>query len=137
MIQVTDKSRCCGCNACGDVCPKDAISFHIDIEGFWYPVVDKERCINCGLCDNVCPVIHVEELKKNDLPQSECHAAIHKNIEVRFDSTSGGLFSALAERTYKEGGYVGGAIFNEDYSVSHFISNDKKDLAEQYCRRLL
>ena len=79
MIQVTDKSRCCGCNACGDVCPKDAISFHIDIEGFWYPVVDKERCINCGLCDNVCPVIHVEELKKNDLPQSECHAAIHKN----------------------------------------------------------
>lgn len=32
MIQVTDKSRCCGCNACGDVCPKDAISFHIDIE---------------------------------------------------------------------------------------------------------
>lgn len=34
MIQVTDKSRCCGCNACGDVCPKDAISFHIDIEGF-------------------------------------------------------------------------------------------------------
>lgn len=38
-------------------------------------------------------------------------------------------FHALAERTYKEGGYVGGAIFNEDYSVSHFISNDKKDLA--------
>lgn len=81
MIQVTDKSRCCGCNACGDVCPKDAISFHIDIEGFWYPVVDKERCINCGLCDNVCPVIHVEELKKNDLPQSECHAAIHKTLK--------------------------------------------------------
>ena len=129
MIQITDKSKCCGCNACGDVCPKDAIFFQIDIEGFWYPVVDKDRCIDCGLCDKVCPVIHVDELKKNDFPQSECHAAIHKNIEVRFDSTSGGLFSALSERTYKEGGYVGGAIFNKDYSVSHFISNDKKDLA--------
>lgn len=129
MIQITDKSKCCGCNACGDVCPKDAISFHADIEGFWYPEVDKDRCVDCGLCDKVCPVIHANELKNNELPQSECHAAIHKNIEVRFDSTSGGLFSALAERTYKEGGYVGGAIFNEDYSVSHFISNDKKDLA--------
>lgn len=129
MINITNKSDCCGCNACGDICPKDAIRFETDIEGFWYPEVDKERCIDCGLCDNVCPVIHIEELKKNDLPQSECHAAIHKNIEVRFDSTSGGLFSALAERIYKEGGYVGGAIFNEDYSVSHFISNDKKDLA--------
>lgn len=128
MIEIIDKSKCCGCNACGDICPKDAISFHTDIEGFWYPEVDKERCIDCGLCDKVCPIIHINELKINDLSQSECHAAIHKNIEVRFDSTSGGLFSALAERTYKEGGYVGGAIFNEDYSVSHFISNDKKDL---------
>jgi acetyltransferase-like isoleucine patch superfamily enzyme len=29
---------------------------------------------------------------------------------------------------YKEGGYVGGAVYNDDFSVSHFISNDKKDL---------
>lgn len=128
MIQIIDKLKCCGCNACGDVCPKDAISFSTDIEGFWYPRVDKSRCVDCGLCDKVCPINHAEELKKNDLSQSECYAAIHRNIEVRFDSTSGGLFSALAEKTYKEGGYVGGAIFNEDYSVSHFISDDKKDL---------
>ena len=32
-----------------------------------------------------------------------CVAAIHKNLEVRFDSTSGGMFSALAEKMYKEG----------------------------------
>lgn len=43
------------------------------------------------------PTVACFELKKNDLPQSECHAAIHKNIEIRFDSTSGGMFSALAE----------------------------------------
>lgn len=129
MINITDKSQCCGCNACGDVCAHNAITFHTDIEGFWYPEVDKKKCTDCGLCEKVCPVINAKELKVNDLPQSECHAAIHKNIEVRFDSTSGGLFSALAEKTYKEGGYVGGALFNENYSVSHFISNDKKDLA--------
>ena len=40
---------------------------------------------------------NVKELKKNDLPQSICYAAEHKNLEVVFDSTSGGLFSALAD----------------------------------------
>ena len=54
---------------------------------------------------------------------------------MRFDSTSGGLFSALAELIYKEGGYVGGAIFNDDYSVSHFISNDKKFAYHEFAEK--
>ena len=128
MIQITDKINCCGCNACGDVCPKDAITFETDIEGFWYPVVDKTKCIDCGLCEKVCPELHIDELKKNDFPQSECYAAEHKNLEVVFDSTSGGLFSALADIMYRDKGYVGGAVFNDDFSVRHFISNDKSDL---------
>ncbi|OWV14317.1 Coenzyme F420 hydrogenase/dehydrogenase, beta subunit C-terminal domain [Fibrobacter sp. UWB5] len=129
MINLSSKEQCCGCKACGDVCPKKAISFKTDIEGFWYPEVDQNLCIDCKLCEKVCPIINIDSLKKNDLPQSECHAAIHKNIEIRFDSTSGGLFSALAEATYKAGGYVGGAIFTEDYGVKFFISNNKKDLS--------
>ena len=129
MIQIPSKEQCCGCKACGDACSKKAISFKTDIEGFWYPEVDKNLCVDCGLCEKVCPIINIDTLKKNDLPQSECHAAINKNIEVRFDSTSGGLFSALADATYKVGGYVGGAIFTEEYGVKFFISNDKKDLA--------
>lgn len=129
MIAIIDKKDCCGCNACGDTCAHQAITFETDIEGFWYPVVNKDKCTDCGLCEKVCPQLHVFELKKNDLPQSECHAAIHKNIEIRFDSTSGGMFSALAEKTYNEGGYVGGAIFTDTFSVQHFISSDKKDLA--------
>ena len=129
MIQIKNKVDCCGCNACGDVCSKNAITFKTDNEGFWYPEVDMEKCIDCGLCEKVCPIINIKNLKKNDLPESICYAAEHKNLEVVFDSTSGGLFSALAEIMYKRGGYVGGAIFNEDFkSVRQFISNDKKDL---------
>jgi acetyltransferase-like isoleucine patch superfamily enzyme/coenzyme F420-reducing hydrogenase beta subunit len=128
MIQITDKKDCCGCNACADICTHDAIQFTTDVEGFWYPEIDKEKCANCGLCEKVCPVIHATELKKNDLEQSICYAAEHKNLEVVFDSTSGGAFSALADIMYKEKGYVGGAVFNDEFSIRHYISNDKKDL---------
>ena len=129
MIQIKNKIDCCGCNACGDVCAHGAITFKTDKEGFWYPEVDASKCKDCGLCEKVCPVINIGELKKNDLPQSVCYAAEHKNLEVVFDSTSGGLFSALADRMYRDSGYVGGAIFNEDFSVREYISNDKKDLS--------
>lgn len=129
MINVTRKSDCCGCNACGDICPQGSISFKTDIEGFWYPEVNMDTCIDCHLCETVCPVINVDELKRNEFEKSECYAAIHKNIEIRFDSTSGGMFSALAEKTYKAGGYVGGAIFTEEWGVRQFISSDRNDLA--------
>lgn len=128
LINIKQKPECCGCNACGDICPKDAITFTCDKEGFLYPKVDKSKCVECGLCEKTCPVLHSGELKKNDLPESICYAAEHKNLEVVFDSTSGGLFSALAEQMYRQNGFVGGAIFNEDLSVSQFISADEKDL---------
>lgn len=128
MIKITDKVDCCGCNACGDACAQGAITFKTDHEGFWYPEVDMQKCTNCHLCEKVCPIINVKELKKNDLPQSICYAAEHKNMEVVFDSTSGGHFSALADIMYKSGGYVGGAVFNDDFSVRQYISNDKADL---------
>ena len=131
MINITNKTRCCGCNACGDICPKDAITFKTDIEGFWYPEVNMDKCINCGLCDKICPELHIDELKKND-SEKPLHtiAAIHKKMNVRWDSTSGGAFSAMAEGMYEQGGYVGGAIYDNKFLVHHYVSNDKNDLAK-------
>ena len=128
MIDIKRKEDCCGCNACGDACPKGCITFETDIEGFAYPVVDKDTCINCHLCEKACPIINVDKLKKNDFKQPETHAAVSKNIMTRFASTSGGMFTVLAQQMYKQGGYVGGAIFDEGWMVSQLISNDKADL---------
>lgn len=129
MINITDKSKCCGCCACVDACGHKAISLKEDIEGFWYPVVDKDKCIECGLCEKVCPELNIGTLKKNDYPKpAKTIAAIHKKLNVRWDSTSGGAFSALADAMYAQGGYVSGAIYNEDFTVRNFISNDPEDL---------
>lgn len=129
MITIRDKKDCCGCNACGDVCARHAITFKTDIEGFWYPEVNKNLCTDCGLCEKVCPVINIDSIKKNDFEQpSHTIAAINKNMCVRWDSTSGGAFSAFADYMYEQGGYIGGAKYNDDFSVSEFISNNPEDL---------
>ncbi len=129
MIQIQDKSKCCGCCACVDVCAHHAITLKTDIEGFWYPEVDKDKCVDCGLCEKVCPELHILDLKKNDF-ENPAHtiAAINKNMSVRWDSTSGGAFSALADVMYAQGGYVSGAVYNDDFSVSNYISNNQEDL---------
>lgn len=128
MIEINDKKDCCGCNACGDICHVQAISFQTDHEGFWYPVVDKNKCDDCHLCEKICPIINIDKLKKNDFLKPLVYGGYSKDIVVRFDSTSGGLFSILAQAMYKQKGYVGGAIYTDDFKVVNYISNDKKDL---------
>lgn len=127
-IECVTKEDCCGCKACGDCCPKQAISFETDIEGFWYPKVD-ENCIDCSLCVKICPAINIDNLKKNDFAKPEnAIAAINKNMQVRWNSTSGGAFSALAKQTYDNNGYVGGALYTDNFAVKNYISNNPADL---------
>lgn len=123
MITITNKSDCCGCNACGDICTKGAITFHTDLEGFWYPKVNSDKCTDCHLCEKVCPILskadHVIRFEEPIV-----FAAYTKDSEIRADSTSGGIHSTLAMSIYGRGGYVGGAIYNHNHTVSHIISPD-------------
>ncbi len=128
MIQIENKAECNGCCACIDICPNNSITLKTDVEGFWYPVIDKATCVNCSMCEKTCPELYAEHIKKDNEKKPVIYAAIHKNMEVRFDSTSGGLFSAIADIVYSDGGYVGGAVYDKDFSVIHYISNEKKDL---------
>ena len=50
-----NKQDCCGCGACKNACPRNAISLIPDEEGYTYPRIDEQRCIECGACKEVCP----------------------------------------------------------------------------------
>ena len=110
MLQITDKSKCCGCNACVQRCPKQCIEMHDDKEGFLYPVIDTAVCIDCGLCEKVCPVINQNEPKK----PLRCYAAINPDENIRVKSSSGGIFTMIAEYIIAEGGVVFGAAWNKN-----------------------
>lgn len=128
MIGIKDKKDCCGCNACGDICHSRAITYRVDNEGFWYPVVDNEKCVDCGLCQKVCPMLHTDELRQDRYAEPLVYGAYAKDIVVRFDSTSGGIFSMLAQVMFRDGGYVSGAVYTDSFDVKNIVSNNRKDL---------
>lgn len=113
MLNNTEKSDCCGCEACVQICPKQCISFAQDQEGFFYPKVNRNACIQCGLCEKVCPMLHPYE--RNN-PQ-DVMAAINKDDEVRMASSSGGIFTLLAERIITQGGVVFGVRFDNQWQA--------------------
>ena len=125
-----DKTQCCGCNACGDICAHGAISFHIDEEGFWYPEINHTRCLECRLCESVCPMSNDHKTTLSQYRTPICIGAYHKDQSIRMDSTSGGVFSVLAEAMYKQNGYVSGAVYTNQFDVVAFISNDPHDLSK-------
>jgi len=99
-----------------------------DHEGFWYPKVDETLCDNCRLCEHVCPLLERNSVSLDRLSHPQALAAWNTNHAVRLDSTSGGVFSALASRMLDVKGYVAGAVYAEDYMVSHIVTSDPRKL---------
>lgn len=117
-------SQCCGCSACAQRCPRQCISMQMDNEGFLYPQVDSSKCIDCHLCEKVCPVINQYDTRT----PLNVYAAKNSNDEVRRLSSSGGIFTLLAEQTIKDGGVVFGACWDKNWNVKHDYIDNISDL---------
>lgn len=124
MIKIQDKSKCTGCNACVQRCPKQCISMTADQQGFLYPMVDFATCIDCGLCERVCPILN----QGNSRLPEKVYAAMNVSDDIRLSSSSGGVFSAIATSVIQEGGVVFGARFDEDWNVKHDYTDTIKGL---------
>lgn len=120
MINITDKSACCGCTACASICPKEAIEMTPDEEGFLYPSVDKCSCIECGLCDKVCPI---QQKCESKLEKEESYVIRTKENDVLMNSTSGGFVTPLAEYVLDHNGIVCAAAYDENFAVKHILVN--------------
>ena len=114
MIKLTDKSLCCGCAACAQICPLQCIQMLQDERGFVYPNADADKCSQCGRCDSVCPYKNLETAVS---PLQNVYVGQNKNSSILRESTSGGVFSALAETVICQGGAVFGAVL--DLSLIH------------------
>lgn len=124
MLNIKEKTKCCGCGACAQICSKNAIAMQSDSEGFLYPVVDKNKCIKCGLCVKTCPILN----KPVTYRILRTYAAKHKSNDIKLKSSSGGIFTALAETILKNNGVVFGAAFDKDWNVVHTYVDNLKDL---------
>lgn len=119
MVNLCAKELCTGCLACSQICSINAITPQF-IDGFLYPLIDPEKCIGCGLCVSSCPVINKAQIKGHSHKEEEsCLAAWNKNVDVRMSSSSGGVFSAFAEKILNDGGVVFGAAWNEELTLVH------------------
>lgn len=117
MLKLFSQSKelCCGCGACFQVCPHNCIAIKEDEEGFSYPFINQAKCINCGLCKKVCPF----NSSLQEVVPLNAFAAINVDSKERAQSSSGGVFSVLANAIIKQGGIVFGAKFDKDWSVRH------------------
>ncbi|MBQ7976537.1 MAG: Coenzyme F420 hydrogenase/dehydrogenase, beta subunit C-terminal domain [Clostridia bacterium] len=117
MIEITDKSKCCGCTACYSICPKNAIQMISDNEGFIYPRVDDTRCIDCGICDKVCPIVspYSPVIKKT----SSKYAVQNLSENERKQSTAGGFFSIIARYIIEDFNGIVFAVGFDGYTVVH------------------
>lgn len=117
---------CTGCGACAAICPQKCISMQIDESGFYFPQCEANKCIQCGLCEKICPVLHPQSVSNTN----RAFAAYTKNDKLRWESSSGGVFSELALHVIKKGGAVFGAAYDDKYRVVHICVENEENLCK-------
>jgi coenzyme F420-reducing hydrogenase beta subunit len=120
--------NCSSCGACANVCGRNAISMQLDVEGFYRPVIDSKKCVECGACERICPwskeVLNPNKSSNNP----KTLAAFAKDESIRLQSSSGGIFSILAERILEHGGVVIGVAQITPTHFGYIVVENKEDL---------
>ncbi len=123
------KTKCIGCYNCVNICPNSAVLMSDSEQGYDLPVIDLKKCTDCGLCAKKCPVL--DDIKVQSLKKAYYGASNDKAIVKQ--SSSGGIFSELAQSVINDGGVVFGAVF--DNVNKCVVYNNTKEVDLEKLRR--
>ncbi len=116
-------SRCTGCGACASVCPSCAIAMQRNEEGFLVPSLDSLKCVKCYRCHSACQVY-----TEKKTVGTQHYYAVKNSDAIRKESSSGGMFAALATEFFRRGGVVCGAAMDETWHVRHIVAETPMEI---------
>jgi len=124
-ISILDKRKCFSCGSCYLICPQNAIRMEENNEGFIFPL-KTNSCIDCGLCIKKCPSLSFS--KKDYRTPKKVYMAYLRDGNKLMQSTSGGIFTAIAEKVLQENGIVFGASYDKELNVYQREVNSLNEL---------
>jgi coenzyme F420 hydrogenase subunit beta len=146
--------RCTGCGTCAGVCPRSAIEMQVEQKrGIYLPIIDDNKCTLCGICTKVCPgngvdyqQINLEIFGKE--PEDirlgnylNCYSGFAADGNIRFNSSSGGLVTAILCAALEKG-LIDGALVTKmrddrPLEPQSFIARTKEEIIgaskSKYC----
>lgn len=132
MIKNGKNTSCYGCGVCSTSCPKNAIKIELSDEGFWVPIVDLNKCIDCGICDKVCAYNDADYCTPKDrrvFPLA--YAIVHKDKNIREESTSGGAGYAIAQYLHQLGYKLVGVRYDVNKNIAvHFVTDSIEEFKQ-------
>lgn len=130
VINTVPESNCTGCFACCNACPSDAIEMKLSSQGFYKPAIASDRCNNCGICSEKCPVLGRASASPSNRNATDIlvYAAWSKDEKLHKNSSSGGVFSEIANMILDSDGIVYGVCWESDWTVSHSRAESKSEL---------
>ncbi len=128
VISTIPGNSCTGCFACYNACPNNALSMKQSSAGFYKPVIEANRCNNCGRCSAKCPAFESKSAGNRSADDIPAYAAWTKNDEVRKHSSSGGIFTEIANTVIDLGGTVYGVMWESNQALCHARAETKQEI---------
>ena len=120
---------CTGCGLCANVCSQNAIHMAWTKDGFLAPEVDTDACTNCGLCVKQCIALEPTQSYSDDIASVTSYAGWNRSEKIHIESSSGGVFTALANHIIQQGGVVYGVVWQNKQTAAFDKAETEQELA--------